>query len=89
MRGAERGRVLASGLSSPNCRYPNDHLPVGAIFDWRWDEHEGPRPPGNDAEEVGDAGNHRARGVEVRGLNIIGSEGSNLQDDVLQDQLDR
>ena len=86
-RGKERGKVLASSLLFHDCRYPSNHLPVGAIFDWRWDECEDPHPPGNDAEEAGDAGIHCARGVEVRGMNVMGSEGSNLQDDMLQDQL--
>ncbi len=36
-REEERRKVLATGLPSLDCKYPSDHLPIGATFDWKWD----------------------------------------------------
>lgn len=35
LRDYERRKVLSTGLPSPDCKYPSDHLPIGAIFDWK------------------------------------------------------
>ena len=37
-RDEERMKVLASGLPSMDCKYPSDHLPIGAVFDWKWED---------------------------------------------------
>ncbi len=34
----KRRGVLAAGLTLPGCEYPSNHLPIGAIFNWKWDE---------------------------------------------------
>ena len=33
--------MLATGLPSPGCEHPSDHLPIGAIFRWRRDGSQG------------------------------------------------
>jgi hypothetical protein len=33
----ERMKILSTGLPDPSCTYPSDHLPIGGIFDWQWD----------------------------------------------------
>ncbi|KAL7530404.1 hypothetical protein ACHAXR_003477 [Thalassiosira sp. AJA248-18] len=78
-REEERRKVLASGLPSMECKYPSDHLPIGAIFDWKSDgcDHE-EEAAGNDASAASNG--------EVRGLNIVDSDGNNIQDDALQEQ---
>ena len=37
-RDEKRMKVLASGLPSMDCKYPSDHLPIGAAFDWKWED---------------------------------------------------
>jgi len=77
MRNEERRRVLASGLPSLECKYPSDHLPIGAVFDWNWEDCGDACLLDND--DINDC----VKGV--RGLNVIGSEGNNIQDDALSD----
>lgn len=35
-RHQERMKILSTGLPDPSCKYPSDHLPIGGVFDWRW-----------------------------------------------------
>jgi len=37
-RDEKRMKVLASGLPSMDCKYPSDHLPIEAAFDWKWED---------------------------------------------------
>lgn len=77
----ERKSVLQSGLPSLDCRYPSDHLPIGAIFEWK----------SNDCTEsclLDDDAKCEDEG-EVRGLNVVNSEGNDVQDDALQEQLNQ
>jgi len=76
-RDDERRKVLASGLPSTSCDYPSDHLPIGALFNWKWDDcGEGCIIDENDEELCVDVG-------EIRELNIVDEEGNNVQDDAL------
>jgi len=86
----ERRKVLASGLPSLKCEYPSDHLPIGARFEWKWDEC-GDSCLLNDCEEDDEecSVDHCVNGGEVRGLNVVDSEGNDVQDDTLQEQLHR
>jgi hypothetical protein len=34
-RRQEKLKILSTGLPDPECTYPSDHLPIGAIFDWQ------------------------------------------------------
>jgi hypothetical protein len=38
-RNQERLNILSTGLPDPLCTYPSDHLPIGCIFDWQYDEN--------------------------------------------------
>ncbi|KAL9181846.1 hypothetical protein ACHAXT_012189 [Thalassiosira profunda] len=82
----ERRKVLLSGLPSTNCNYPSDHLPIGAIFDWKWDKC-GDSCLLGDNEDASQPSSNCIDGRALRGLNIIDSEGNDAQDDALQDQL--
>ena len=67
-REEERRKVLASGLPSLDCKYPSDHLPIGATFDWKQEQDA------SDSSRSDERG-----GGEVRRLTIVDSEGNNLQ----------
>ena len=76
-RNDERRKVLTTGLPSIDCHYPSDHLPIGARFNWKWDDcGEGCIIDENDEELCVDVG-------EVRELNVVDGEGNNVQDDAL------
>jgi endonuclease/exonuclease/phosphatase family metal-dependent hydrolase len=36
-RDQERLKMLSTGLPDPLCTYPSDHLPIGCIFDWQYE----------------------------------------------------
>jgi hypothetical protein len=36
----KRRGVLATGLPLPGCKYPSNHLPIGRIFNWKWDKSQ-------------------------------------------------
>ena len=79
-REEERLKVLAGGLPSMECKYPSDHLPIGAVFEWKWEEC------GDSCLLDGEYGtDHCVDGAEVRGLNVVNSEGNNVQDDSLNE----
>jgi len=88
-RDEEREKVLASGLPSLECNYPSDHLPIGAIFHWKWDDCGDSCLLDDNVEDVSDASIHCVDGGGVRGLNVVDSEGNNVQDVALQDQLNQ
>jgi len=82
-REEERLGVLATGLPCPECRYPSDHLPIGATFDWKWDTDCGEDARLLDDENEDNAAasimqQHCLDGA-VRGLNVADSEGRDLQ----------
>jgi endonuclease/exonuclease/phosphatase family metal-dependent hydrolase len=62
----ERNRVLATGLPSPGCEYPSDHLPIGAIFNWKRDRSREYSSICTDGGEVGV-------------LNVLDAEGNDIQ----------
>ncbi|KAL3764495.1 hypothetical protein ACHAW5_004758 [Stephanodiscus triporus] len=69
----ERRNVLATGLPSLECKYPSDHLPIGAIFKWRLDECRDYDGSGrDDSVPCTDVG-------EVRVLSVVDSEGNDVQ----------
>lgn len=84
-RDEERRTVLASGLPSLECEYPSDHLPIGAILDWKWDDCGKSCLLDENNEVDNDASTQCVE--EVRGLNVIDSEGNNVQDDASQEKL--
>jgi len=86
-RDEERRKVLASGLPSLECEYPSDHLPIGATFDWKWDDCGDSCLLDENEEADNDASTECIDGGGVRGLNVIDSEGNDVQDDATQDQL--
>lgn len=72
-REEERRKVLATGLPSLDCKYPSDHLPIGASFDWEWDH-------------VSDDSSILDGGREVRRLKVVDSLGNNIQSKLLQER---
>ncbi|KAL3812111.1 hypothetical protein ACHAXA_009446 [Cyclostephanos tholiformis] len=69
----DRRRVLATGLPSPGCEYPSDHLPIGAIFNWKWDRGRG-------YDCVGGINSAVCKdGGEVRVLSVVDAEGNDVQ----------
>lgn len=73
-REEERRKVLATGLPSLDCKYPSDHLPIGATFDWKWEECDD------------DSSSTLVVGKEVRRLTIVDSEGNNVQGKLVQNK---
>ncbi|KAL7545971.1 hypothetical protein ACHAWF_016664 [Thalassiosira exigua] len=73
-REEERRRVLTTGLPSPDGRYPSDHLPVGAAFDWKLDER------GDDGSGANDSDGSCAEGKEVRCLHVVDAEGNDVRE---------
>ncbi|KAL3770715.1 hypothetical protein ACHAWU_009247 [Discostella pseudostelligera] len=73
-REEERRKVLATGLPSLDCKYPSDHLPIGATFDWKWEECD------DDSSLLLDGGK------EVRRLTVVDSEGNNVQGKLVQNK---
>ena len=85
LRDCERRKVLSTGLPSPDCQYPSDHLPIGAVFDWKL----------NDAKEEGEDDSssaaakqqHHDDGKDIlRILQIVDEEGNNVEEALPQDQ---
>ncbi len=70
LRDREREKVLAMGLPSPDGKYPSDHLPIGAVFDWKLDEEE----------------NSSSSLDNIRRLQIVDEEGNNVEEDIPQDE---
>ncbi len=57
----------------PGCEYPTDHLTIGRIFNRKWDKsRDFDRSGGDDSVVCTD-------GEEVRVLNVVDPEGSNVQ----------
>ena len=73
----ERQQVLASGLPSLDCKYPSDHLPIGAMFDWKWDVRNG-----DDGVEGTEEGAPRA-------LIVVNADGNDVQDGALRERLNQ
>lgn len=74
-RDEERKRVLKTGLPDPECKHPSDHLPIGCMFDWKWDTSD-------DACFVDDINSNESSGSsscndkEVRSLKVVDAEGN-------------
>lgn len=79
LRDFERRKVLATGLPSPDGKYPSDHLPIGAVFDWKVDDVDIKE---NSDEKHGD-GDIRQ---DVRKLQIVDEEGNNVEEAIPQDE---
>ena len=79
LRDHERRKVLATGLPSPDGKYPSDHLPIGAVFDWKVDDIDIKE---NSVEKHGD-GDIRQ---DARRLQIVDEEGNNVEEATAQDE---
>jgi len=71
LRDHERRKVLETGLPSPDGNYPSDHLPIGAVFDWKLDVN---------SEE------NSSSSLDIRRLQIVDEEGNNVEDAIPQDE---
>ena len=92
-REEERMKVLACGLPSLECDYPSDHLPIGATFAWRLDDEcddesyllddHDDETGSSDASSSSDSSSSKSQHCveEVRELNVVNEEGTNVQDD--------
>mmetsp|Transcript_3920 Transcript_3920/g.6680 ORF Transcript_3920/g.6680 Transcript_3920/m.6680 type:complete len:740 (-) Transcript_3920:85-2304(-) len=76
LRDHERGKVLSTGLPSPDGKYPSDHLPIGAVFDWKLDVK---------SEENSSSAKHGNDSKDIRRLQIVDDEGNNVEEDISQD----
>lgn len=68
-RDDERMKILTTGLPDPECKYPSDHLPIGAVFNWIHSDECQESCVLDDAEECSE---------EVRGLKVIDGEGQDM-----------
>ena len=75
LRDNEKRKVLSTGLPSPDGKYPSDHLPIGAVFDWKL----------NVSGEVSDGVNGLNDDDGIRRLQIVDEEGNNVEDATPQD----
>ncbi|KAL7494052.1 hypothetical protein ACHAWT_002818 [Skeletonema menzelii] len=76
LRDHERRKVLTTGLPSPDGKYPSDHLPIGAVFDWKVDV----KTNENSHEK------HGENRQDVRRLQIVDEEGNNVEEAIPQDE---
>ena len=73
LRDNEKRKVLSTGLPTPDGKYPSDHLPIGAVFDWKMNS--------------GEASDSAIWSTDdrIRRLQIVDEEGNNVEDATPQD----
>jgi hypothetical protein len=74
LRDYERRKVLSTGLPSPDGQYPSDHLPIGAVFDWKVNNVDKQQHHDDDDTK------------EIRRLHIVDEEGNNVEEALPQDE---
>ena len=73
LRDNEKRKVLSTGLPTPDGKYPSDHLPIGAVFDWKMNRAEASDGVNGSTDDG------------IRRLQIVDEEGNNVEDAIPQD----
>jgi endonuclease/exonuclease/phosphatase family metal-dependent hydrolase len=73
LRDNEKRKVLSTGLPTPDGKYPSDHLPIGAVFDWKMNRAEASDGVNGSTDDG------------IRRLQIVDEEGNNVEDAMPQD----